>query len=107
MNLPMTQVYWPHAMAAVHDRHLAHATGLVASGALPWELFASELETGDVDLYVDIGWGFTELGSASVPARRNRAGLSYVRAELRADYIKRIRLDPTQAPAVVRLDWIA
>jgi len=106
VDLPMQELYWPFGLAALHDEHLARAAELVATGAASWEAFGSRLETGDVELYVDDGWGFAEARKVSVPGRRNRFGLTYVRAEARAVEIHALRFDPARTPAVVRIDWM-
>jgi hypothetical protein len=106
VDLPMQELYWPFGLAALHDEHLARAAELVATGAASWEAFGSRLETGDVDVYFDDGWGFAEARRITVPGRRNRFGLTYVRAEVRAPEVRALRLDPSRAPAVVRVDWL-
>jgi hypothetical protein len=106
VTIPMTELYWPYGLAALHDEPLAASVEAASSGLVPWEAFASELETGDFEVYPDIGWGFTEAGKWAVTPRRNRLGLSYVRAVVAGDFVKRVRLDPANRPCVLRLDWI-
>ena len=44
--VPMTELYWPFGLAALHDEQLAAATAAVSGGAVDWEAFSSQLETG-------------------------------------------------------------
>ena len=105
-EIPMSELYWPFGLAALHDENLALATEAAASGALPWEAFRSTPETGPFEIYGDFGWGYTEGGKVSLEPRRNRFGLSFAKAELRGDFVKRVRLDPAKRPCVLRIDWI-
>jgi FMN phosphatase YigB (HAD superfamily) len=106
VQIPMTDLYWPYGLAALHDEPLAASVAAASSGLVPWEAFGSELETGEFEVFPDIGWGFSAAGSWTVTPRRNRNGLSYVRAVVAGDFVKRVRLDPAQRPCVLRLDWI-
>jgi FMN phosphatase YigB (HAD superfamily) len=106
IDIPMTELYWPFGLAALHDEHLARAAALVATGALTWDAFSTELETGRFEVYPDLGWGFSEETKLSLKARRNRRGLSLARATIRGDFVKRLRLDPAKQPCVLRIDWI-
>lgn len=106
VDIPMTELYWPYGLAALHDQPLAASVEAASAGLVPWEAFASELETGDFEVYPDIGWGFSEAGKWAVTPRRNRLGLTYVRAVVAGDFVKRVRLDPADRPCVLRLDWI-
>jgi hypothetical protein len=106
VEIPMTELYWPYGLAALHDEPLGASVAAASSGLVPWEAFASELETGEFEVYPDIGWGFSDEGKWAVAPRRNRLGLSYVRAVVAGDFVKRVRLDPATRPCVLRLDWI-
>jgi FMN phosphatase YigB (HAD superfamily) len=105
-DLPFQEVYWPYALAALHDEPLAEATALLHAHHGSSDVFAAPLETGPVEFFSDVGWGFNASGMSRVRARTNRRGRSYARAELRADFVKRIRIDPAQGPCIVRIDWI-
>ena len=61
---PDDELYWPFGLAALHDEQLAEATAYAASGAVPYELFSAPLDTGDFELYVDLGWGFGAVEAA-------------------------------------------
>jgi hypothetical protein len=106
IDIPMTELYWPFGLAALHDEHLARSAAMVATGQLSWDAFAPELETGRFEVYPDLGWGFSEESKVAIKVRRNRRGLSLARATIRGDFVKRVRLDPAKQPSVVRLDWI-
>ncbi len=106
IELPMNDLYWPFGLAALHDEHLARAAELVALDAISWEAFGSRLETGDVLVFADDGWGFLEATKVRVPGRRNRFGLSLVRARFAGEELRALRLDPAAAPCLVRLDRV-
>ncbi len=106
VELPMQDVYWPFGLAALHDEHLARAAELVATGILPWDAFGSHLESGDINIYYDNGWGFAEERRVTVPGRRNRFGLTFVRARVAAEEVRALRLEPARAPCLVRIDWL-
>jgi FMN phosphatase YigB (HAD superfamily) len=106
VGIPMTRLYWPFGLAALHDEQLARSAAAASTGLLDWEAFASELETGPFELYADLGWGFDESAKLSTPVHRNRRGLSFARFTVRGDFVQRLRLDPTKQPCVLRIDWI-
>ncbi len=105
--LPMSELYWPFGLAALEDEHLGEAADAVSMDLLPAEAFSSVVEVGDFDVYYDNGYGFGEGWKVALESKRNRLGLSYVRAELRADMIRGVRLDPVKAPSILRIDWVA
>jgi predicted HAD superfamily hydrolase len=105
-ELPMAELYWPFGLAALQDEQLAAAAAAVASGAVTWEAFGSELETGPFEVFPDLGWGFGEGLKYELPQRRNRRGLSLAKATVRGDFVRRIRLDPAKHASVLRIDWI-
>jgi FMN phosphatase YigB (HAD superfamily) len=106
VEMDMSELYWPFGLAALQDETLARSVEAVTTGMLPADAFASELETGPVELYVDRGWGFRSDGMVSVPARRNRRGLSYAKGTVAGDMVRRVRIDPSKAPSIIRIDWI-
>ncbi len=105
--VPMTELYWPFGLAALHDDQLAAATALVSGGGVDWEAFSSELETGRFDVHADLGWGFEREPKASLAVRRNRRGLSLAKATVRGDFVKALQLRPARDACVLRLDWIS
>jgi hypothetical protein len=103
----MTELYWPFGLAALHDEHLASSLRAASAGVVPWDAFSSPLETGDFEVYPDLGWGFEAANRMALRTRRNRRGLSFVRATIRGDFVKRLRLHPARESCVLRLDWIS
>lgn len=106
MKTSMSDIYWPFGLAALHDEHLARAVEAVNTGVVPWDEFSSALESGNVEIYCDRGWGFRRQGMVLVEGRRNRAGLSYASGTVVGDVIRRVRIDPAKGPCIIRLDWI-
>jgi hypothetical protein len=106
VDIPMTEIYWPFGLAALHDEALAHAVAAAGGGVVPWEVFSAEQEAGPFDVYPDLGWGFEEDAKMRLEPRRNLRGLSLARATVRGDWVKRVRLDPATSPCVLRIDWI-
>jgi FMN phosphatase YigB (HAD superfamily) len=107
VDVPMTELYWPFGLAAMHDEHLAASVAAAAGGAVPWEAFSSKLETGPFEVYADLGWGFESPPKAQLPVRRNRRGLSLAKATMRGDFVKRLQLRPAADACVLRIDWIS
>ena len=36
-RIPMTELYWPYGLAALHDEHLASSVAAASGGLLPWD----------------------------------------------------------------------
>lgn len=106
MELPMGEVYWPFALAAMEDDALARGTEMVAAGAARWDWFASGLETGAVEVSAGGYAGFGGEGSVEVEPRRNRFGNTFVRAEVRRPGTRRLRIRPCRSACVLRIDRI-
>ncbi|MGI8750603.1 MAG: HAD family hydrolase [Thermoleophilaceae bacterium] len=106
METSMSDIYWPFGLAALHDEHLVRAVEAMNTGVVPWDEFSSGLESGDVEIYCDRGWGFRRQGMAVVEGRRNRLGLSYAGGTVVGDVIRRVRIDPAKGACVLRMDWI-
>ena len=106
MNTSMAALYWPFGLAALHDEHLARSVEATTSGVVPWDAFSSPLETGNVEIDCDRGWGFRRQGMVTAPTRRNRLGLTYANGTVVGDIVRRVRIDPAKLPCVVRIDWI-
>lgn len=104
--VPMGELYWPFGLAALRDPHLAWAAAEVAVGRMSAEVVSSVVESGDFEVFIDSGYGYSETAKVGVQARRNRFGLSYVAVTLRGELIRKVRLDPVNAPAVLRIDWV-
>jgi hypothetical protein len=104
---PMSELYWPFGLAALEDEHLAAAAEAVSMGRMPADAFYSVVEGGDFEVYYDNGFGYGESWKEALESKRNRFGLSYSRVTVRADEVRGVRIDPTKAPCVLRVDWIA
>jgi hypothetical protein len=107
VDIPMTELYWPFGLAALHDDQLASSVQAASAGVVAWDAFSSPLETGDFEVTPDLGWGFERSTAMSLRTRRNRHGRSFVRATVRGDFVKRLSLRPAHGPCVLRLDWIS
>jgi hypothetical protein len=105
--VPMGELYWPFALAAMQDEHLAHTAQEVAMGRLSPDAVSSVVEAGPFEIFLDAGAGYSEAGKIAIEPRRNRFGLTYVSAGLTGDPIRKVRLDPVNAPAVLRIDWVS
>ena len=99
MKSSMDEIYWPFGLAALHDENLMRATEAMNAGVVTADAFSSPLESGDIEIYCDRGWGFRHQGMASVPGRRNRLGLTYASATLIGDVVRRVRIDPAKGPS--------
>ena len=53
----------------------------------------SVVEAGDFEVYYDNGFGFGEEWKQKLESKRNRFGLSYVRATVRADEVRGVRIE--------------
>jgi len=104
---PMSEVYWPFGLAALEDEHLAATAEATSMGRMAPEAFYSVVESGDFGVYYDEGYGFGELWKETLESKRNRFGLSFARATVRAEAVRGIRLDPATSPCILRVDWIA
>jgi hypothetical protein len=106
VEIPMTELYWPFGLAALHDEYLAQATAAATTGLVPFEAFSSAVELGKFEMFADYGWGFRDRHKVALEQRRNRLGLSFAKAALHGEFIRRIRLDPAKRACVLRIDWI-
>ena len=103
LNLPMTKVYWPFGLAALHNPPLAVAAGAVAAGLAGAGAFESV--TGvPVILEIDDGEGrFVEF--RRLDARANVNALRYVRTEF-LEKARAVRVVFGEGAAAVRLDGL-
>jgi hypothetical protein len=106
-KLPMSELYWPSALATLEDEHLAEAVDAVAMGVVPAGAFYSAIEAGDLEVYFDDGYGFSPDWRVRVEGRRNRFGLSYARTTIKGEDVRGLRIDPVRSPCLLRVDWIA
>jgi hypothetical protein len=103
LEIPMTRIYWPFGMAAMHNRQLALGTGAVLNGSLPAEAFEAS-EPCHVRVFVDAGGGFDEATRRA--AGPNVNGLSFLRAEVATNPLRGVMLRVSDAPGLLRLDWL-
>ncbi len=104
LELPMNRIYWPFAMAAMHNPQLALATGAVFDGTLPAEAFEAT-QPCTVRVFVDAGGNFDE--AVRKPAGPNVNGLCFVRAEVTAASVRGVMLRFSDEPGVLRLDRLS
>jgi FMN phosphatase YigB (HAD superfamily) len=102
----MADGYWPNAVARLHDPHVAdlsaaHAAGLLSPGAS-----TAELETGEMAIEATAGVGIDPTSAAVIVPRRNRHGLSFVRATLRGAHVERLRIRLGTRPVLIRVDGL-
>ncbi len=105
-RLPMQELYWPFGLAAQVDSTWGELMTLAAAGAVPWEALSGEADTGPFRIAVSQGTRVPGDQRLSAVPRRNRFGLSFVRATLMAPEIREIEIRPATRPAVVRLDYL-
>jgi FMN phosphatase YigB (HAD superfamily) len=103
LELPMTRLYWPFALAALYNPPLARAAAAVALGELPAEMFTSGTDT-TMTLYVDYGCGSLPRRQSALQA--NSQGLSYLRFALDAHPVYAVGVGFPAGPGLVRLDWL-
>ena len=103
LEIPMTRIYWPFGMAAMHNPQLALGTGAVLDGSLPADAFEAS-QPCRVRVFVDSGGGFDEADRR--PAGPNVNGLSFLRAEVATTPLRGVMLRFSDEPGVLRLDWL-
>lgn len=104
---PMSDLYWPFGLAVIGDPSLAAGLAAGSAGIVPWEAFSAPSEdTGDIEIYVDNGWGFVPSTESFRPGRRNVHGLSWARGRLVGESIRALRLDLIRDAGVYRVDAV-
>jgi FMN phosphatase YigB (HAD superfamily) len=103
LALPMTRMYWPFGMAALHNPPLAQAASAIAMGTLPPEAFTPP-EPLPVRIFLDAGAGFRE--NRTVATFHNGYGLSYVREVVESRPVRGVKIGFPDGPGVVRVDWM-
>jgi FMN phosphatase YigB (HAD superfamily) len=107
VELPFDELYWIGGAAALcGDAMGAAAYALMTGGCAPGA-FVTEVPAGDAKIYFDYGSGYSEQNSVPVEFAANPIGLSFVEWTGRAGRIRRIRIDPTDTEALLRLDFLA
>lgn len=103
LDLPMSSVYWPFALSALHHPPLARAAAAMALGELPAEVFTGG-EERTTTLYVDHGLGLLPRRQRSAPTSSH--GLSFVRHAVDAHPLHAVGVRFPPGPSLVRLDWM-
>ena len=103
LDVPMTRLYWPFGVAALHNPPLALAASAIAMGTLPPEAFTPSEPLG-VRIFIDAGAGFRE--NRRVATFTNGYGLCYVREVVDTRPIRGVKIGFPEGPGVVRLDWM-
>ena len=102
LALPMTRVYWPFGLAALHHSSLVSQSATVATGLLAGENFygIEPLVVG-----IDVNLGDDDHVRYQIETRSNMNGLSYMRGEI-LHPVRSLRLEFGRQPAIVRLDSV-
>ncbi len=102
LEIPMTRVYWPFGLAALHNPPLACAAAAIAAGILqPDE--ASGVE-GEARISLDLGSGFGPDEWRGVPVKGT--GLRFVRDEVLAQPIRGVRIQLGEGVGTARVDFL-
>jgi len=101
-DLPMTDTYWPFALAARVDGRWPGLMLAAAAGDVPWEALGAPLDLGTFT----IGSTADERWAVEVQPERNWLGRTLVTATLRGPHVPGVRLRPGDRPSVIRLDWL-
>lgn len=104
LALPMTRVYWPFGLAALHHPALLPAATAVEEGLVPPEAF-QPVEQAHVVVSIDSGGGF----GAGLVCRQTvrRSGLCWVRQEIATPGILAVQIQPAEGPSLVRVDSLS
>ena len=105
-ELPMSDLYWPFALAAKVDPTWPPLIDAAAAGDLPWEALSGEADTGPFTVTIGRGVDADPGQTVGGVVRRNRMGLSAVHGTLRGGAIQELVIRPSDRPAVVRLDHL-
>jgi predicted HAD superfamily hydrolase len=105
-ELPMQQIYWPNAVARLHNPHLADLAAAQAAGLLDLDAGGTEVETGKMALEASEGIALEPSSTVELTPRRNHNGLSFMRATLQGAHIERIRIRLGTRPAIMRIDCL-
>jgi FMN phosphatase YigB (HAD superfamily) len=107
VELPFDELYWIGGAAALCGDAMGGAAYALLTGACAPGTFLTEVPAGDAKIYFDYGGGYSEENSVPVEIAANPLGLSFVEWTGRAGRIRRLRIDPTDTEALLRLDLLA
>jgi FMN phosphatase YigB (HAD superfamily) len=102
LELPMSRVYWPFGLAALHHATLVTQAAAVATDILEANAFHAT-DPLRVSIQLDDGGGYRDIHR--VDTRSNVNGLSFLRAEM-MHRARGVKLLFGEQPAVVRLDSV-
>ncbi len=102
LEIPMTRLYWPFGLAALHNPPLARAAAAVAFGELPPDVFTGQ--DTHVTVYIDYGVGL--LPRRQVAVQANSQGLYYLRQHVEAHPLRAVAIGFPPGPGLVRLEWM-
>jgi len=104
-RVPMEELYWPAGLAARADPALAELYAAAASGEVPWESLASEVETGPFRIEA-VGADVAPDSAVVATPKRNRLGLTEVFGQITAGAVHTLVIRPSEKPCVLRLDYL-
>ncbi len=107
IELPFEELYWIGGAAALCGDGIGAAAFALMTGACAPGAFQTEVPAGDAKIYFDYGGGYLEENSIAVELSANPIGLTFVEWTGRAGRIRRVRIDPTDTEALLRLDLLA
>jgi FMN phosphatase YigB (HAD superfamily) len=103
LELPMTRVYWPFGLAAVHNPPLASAAAAIAAGVLEPQALEGG-DRGEASVAVDLGAGFPADGGRVVEV--NGTGLRFVRDDVWAQPVRGVKIVLGEGPGTARIDFM-
>jgi hypothetical protein len=106
LELPMSEIYWPYAVAITQSPQTASLLKAISSGILEAEEAESKIP-GFSTLYFDIGQGFLEENSLSTELYKNLEGKTYVKFEWVGNHISKLCLQLINLPALVSINMIS
>lgn len=107
VELPFDELYWIGGAAALGGDAMGAAAYALMAGSCAPGTFLTELPAGGAKIYFDYGGGYSEENSVPVELAANPIGLSFVEWTGRAGRVRRLRIDPADTEALLRLDLLA
>ena len=101
------ETYWPSAVARLLDPHVADLCAAQDAGLLSPDACTSTVETGPMAIEATAGVGIVPGCAVEVEPLRNRYGLSFVGATLRAAHVEGLQIRLGTRPALLRIDRLA
>jgi hypothetical protein len=107
VEMPFTILYWIGGAAALCGDAMAQATFSLMTGASMPGTFSIAPPVGKTKVYFDRGGGYDEAHSIELDITTNPLGLSYLQWSGRAAGARRIRIDPADVQAIIRIDVLS